>query len=350
MGPIAVKSVSIHRRGRPILIGVDLTVHPGERVGLLGRSGTGKTSLLRVIAGLDRPDDGSVEIGGREIGGPPAGVTMIFQGDAVYEHLDVEGNIAFPLDRGRERDAERRVREAAGRFFLAGVLHRSPATLSAGQRRAVSTARAMIRSDVSLVLLDDPLVGTDQKLRERLFTAIVADRDLTVVFATREAGDVLRWADRAAVLAGGRMEQVGRPLDVLRRPASLEVAETMGELNRIPGRFSAPDGVVEVAGSRLAPYEVPEHLRHGQRLVIGVRPADLDVAPAGTPFTRRLRGTVGRVEPVGATQRVLFGLDDVAGVGFCAEIDAVHRLMVGDRVDWSVGYLRLYEPSTGAAL
>lgn len=350
MGEIAVKGVSVAHRGAAILDGVDLHIERGDRLALLGPSGSGKTSLLRVMAGLDRPASGSVEVGGRPIDRRSEEVTMVFQGDSVYEHLDVEGNLAFPSSPGDAEERDRRVEEAARRFLLTRVLDRSPGTLSAGQRRVVAAARALARANVSVVLLDDPLVGADQRLRQRLVETILSDPGLTVVFATREGGDTLRWSDRVAVLAGGGLAQVGPPADVFRRPISLTVAEAMGELNRFPATVSRPDGRLEVAGSRIEPATLPD-VEDGHRVVMGVRPSGLRPAAAGTPFARRLRGVVGRVEPVGPIQRVLFGLGKL-GVGFCATIDAGRRIEVGERVDWELDPegLRIYDPLTGEAL
>lgn len=351
MGDIAVQGVSVAHRGTPILSGVELGVAAGERLALLGPSGSGKTSLLRVMAGLDRPTEGSVEIDGRPVERRSEEVTMVFQGDAIYEHLDVEGNLAFPSSGEDPEDRERRVDEAARRFLLTRVLDRSPGTLSAGQRRAVTAARALARPNVSVVLLDDPLVGADQRLRQRLVETVLSDRDLTVVFATREGTDTLRWGDRVAVLAGGGLAQIGAPTEVFRYPVSLTAAEVMGELNRFPATVSVPDGRLQVAGSRVAPATLPSGIDHGRRVVMGVRPSSLRLAGAGTPFARRLRGVVGRVETVGAIQRVLFGLGE-RGVGFCATIDAGPRLGAGDRVDWALepDDVRIYDPVSGAAL
>ncbi|MFP3916131.1 MAG: ATP-binding cassette domain-containing protein, partial [Actinomycetota bacterium] len=285
--------------------------------------------------------------------GPSRSVTMVFQGDSVYEHLSVEGNLSFPLTVGEEApDRRGRVRRTARRFSLDRVLERTPDSLSVGQRRAVSAARATIRSDITVALLDDPLVGADRHLRRRLLESIIADRSLTVVFSTREGDDTLRWADRVAVLAGGRIAQEGVPIDVYRRPVSLEVAEMMGEINRIPATVSRREDALEVAGSRLAFDRGRRGPRPGERVVAGVRPSRLEVAGPGTPFSRRLRGTVGRIEPLGPGVRVLFGLGDRKGVGFSAVVGSASGLEVGDPVDWSVrpGSLRLYDPRSGRAL
>lgn len=352
MGDVAVKGVAVAHGGAPVLSGVDLRIGPGERLALLGPSGSGKTSLLRVMAGLDRPADGSVEIDGRPVERRSEEITMVFQGGPIYEHLDVEGNLAFPPSAGDDpEDLERRVDEAARRFLLTRVLDRSPGTLSEGQRRMVAAARALARPNVSVVLLDDPLVGADQRLRRRMVETILSDPDLTVVFATREGNDTLRWGDRVAVLADGGLAQIGPPTEVLRRPVSLTVAEAMGELNRLPATVSLPEGRLEVAGSRLSAATLPPGIDNGRRVVIGVRPSALRLADDETPFNRRLRGVVGRIEMVGAIQRVLFGLGE-RGVGFCATIDAAPRLGVGDRVDWALetNEIRIYDPVSGVAL
>jgi ABC-type sulfate/molybdate transport systems ATPase subunit len=171
-------------------------------------------------------------------------------------------------------------------------------------------------------------------------------RALTVVFATREGEDALRWADRVAVLAQGRMAQVDVPLVVYRHPVCLDVAEAMGELNRIPATVS--DGRLHVAGSLLSAEA--GRLPEGRRVVMGVRPSALEVAVEETPFSRRLRATVGSVSRIGPVQRVLFGLGRQRGIGFCAEIAASHRIAVGDHIVWWVTAMRLYDPLTGAAL
>ncbi|HEX2153943.1 MAG TPA: ABC transporter ATP-binding protein [Acidimicrobiia bacterium] len=345
MGDISLRGVALSRQQPGLLAELDLEVAPGERVCLLGASGSGKTALLRAIAGLDPVTAGEIAVRPET----RRRLTMVFQDDAVYDHLDVERNISFPLQGAAGgSDIEKQVREAANRFYLGGLLSRRPGTLSTGQRTAVSTARALARSDLSVVLLDGPLIGTDPHLRQRLLEAVMSEPELTVIFASREGSDALRWADRVAVLAGGRLAQVGLPLEVYRAPGSLEVAELMGELNRIPAVARA--GGVDIGGSRLA-MGLPA-VENGRRLVVGLRPLDLIPARDGTPFDRRLRATVGRIEQVGATQRVMFGLGERPGVGFAAEIEADYRMARGVRIDWYVApdAVRLYDPVSGSAL
>lgn len=354
MSAIAVSQVRLVRDGRVVLEGIDLEVSATEHLCLIGASGSGKTSLLRVIAGLEEPEEGEVLVQGTSVSGTRRDVTMVFQDDVIYEHLDVTGNLDFPfrVTEGIEAQ-ESKVGEVADMFAIRRLLSRQPGTLSAGQRRVVSAARALVRPDVSVVLMDEPLVGTDPHRRARLVEAVMKRSELTVVLATNDPTDVLRWADRVAVMVERRLVQVGSPEDVYRRPVSLAAAEAIGEMNRIPAAVTAESGwSLEVGGSRIGLDTVPAGMKEGQRVVLGIRPSDLRPAWRGTPFDRRLRGSVGRVEPIGGTQRILFGLGETKGVGFVAEIDADEHVRAGDRLDWHVdpSAVRLFEPVTGEAL
>lgn len=350
-----MSAVRITRGGTTVLDPVDLLVERGEHLCVLGGSGSGKTALLRVIAGLDQPSRGEVDV----MGSPPRAarpdVTMIFQDDAAYDHLDVWGNLDFPFRLGGDApDRSDRVRGTASTFSIRRLLFRRTTELSSGQRRLVSAARALVRPGVALVLMDEPLVGTDPKRRARLVERVMERSELTVLIATHEPADAFRWADRVAVLDGGTVAQIGSPIEVYARPVTLDVAELMGEINRFPATLIHSDEGwhADVVGSRLLLAEPPPGSVHGQRVVAGVRPEDLDLASPGMPFDRRLRATVGRVELVGATQRVLFGLGGNAGIGFLARIEVAASMAAGDQLDWYVppGAIRLYEPISGEAL
>ncbi len=354
MDAIGLSGVRVVHRGVTVLDSVTLNVARGERLGLMGSSGSGKTSLMRVMAGLDRPAAGEVRVNGEAGVGRRRQVTMIFSQDAVYDHLDVEGNLDFPF-RVTEDSSDRhaRIADTADQFSLHRLMDRKPSTLSAGQRRVVAAARALVRPEVEVVLMDEPLVGTDPHRRQLLVEAVMARPDLTVVLATNDPADAFRWCDRIAVLAEGRVAQAGSPPDVYRDPCSLEVAEMIGELNRVPATVRrGAEWMVEVGGSTLALDPVPAGLVEGQRVVVGLRPGALTVASPGAPFERCLRGTVGRVEPLGARSRVLFGLGDQPGVAFVAEVADESRPKVGTRVDWLAppDAIGLYDPITGLRL
>lgn len=349
MGLVDLSNVAVGESGRPpVLSAVDLSVERGERFALLGASGAGKTLLLRVIAGLDEPLEGAITVRGRSPRRADPTVTMVFEEETVYDHLDVGGNLAFPLEISGVGAGDR-VRKTAQRFSIAGLLDRPARALSVGERRIVAAARSLTHPGRSLLLLDDALVGMDNELRRRFLSAVMDDPDLTVLFASREPKEVMRWADRVAVISGGRVAQIGDPVTVWRHPVSLDVAELIDELDRIPGTVSGD--LVEVGVSRLAmPPGVS--LPDGARVVVGVRPSHLSLAEPATPFHRRIAVTVGRVEPLGDRVRALFGLGSQRGMAFVAELGADARVHPGDRVDLAVELetMGLYEPVSGLAI
>jgi multiple sugar transport system ATP-binding protein len=215
--------------------GVDLDVQGGECLVLLGPSGCGKTTLLRLLAGLEHPDRGAISLGDRVITDvPPAqrDVAMVFQNYALYPHLTVRGNIAFPLEtRGVARaDIAARVDGVAARLGLEGLLDRRPAQLSGGQQQRVALARAVVRSP-AVYLLDEPLSNLDAQLRSRMraeLRRLQQELATTTLYVTHDQGEAMTLGDRVALLRDGRIEQLGAPLDLYRRPATTFVAAFMG--------------------------------------------------------------------------------------------------------------------------
>jgi thiamine transport system ATP-binding protein len=240
---LAVQAVEKRFGDRPVLDGVDLDVADGETLALLGPSGSGKSTLLRIVAGLERADHGTVLIGGEDVRGVAAhrrGVGFVFQDQALFPHLDVGGNVGFGLRMGGVADEERRrsVAESLELVGLPGFEARDPATLSGGAAQRVALARALAPRPRVLLLLDEPLAGLDQLLRERLLLELRSLFDavgVTVVAVTHDPTEAAALGRRVAVLIDGRIVQTGDPGEVLARPVSAAVAGLVGHRNVAAG-------------------------------------------------------------------------------------------------------------------
>jgi len=218
--------------------GIDLAVEEGEFFTLLGPSGSGKTTLLRLIAGFERPDAGRIELGGRDVTSVPPHLretNTVFQDYALFPHMTVGDNIAYGLRVKGVPGAERRERvERALRMVrLAGLDQRRPNQLSGGQRQRVALARAVI-NEPEVLLLDEPLGALDLKLRQEMqleLKRIQKQVGITFVYVTHDQEEALTMSDRVAVMANGRVEQVGPPVEVYERPATEFVAGFIGISN-----------------------------------------------------------------------------------------------------------------------
>lgn len=228
---------------------LNLSVERGRTVALLGPSGCGKTTLLRLIAGFERPHAGSVELGGRTLVDqgtfiPPERrwVGMVFQDYALFPHLNVESNVAFGLPKGRDRGRARALLSLVG---LNGLGSRMPHELSGGQQQRVALARTLA-AEPELVLLDEPFSNLDPALRVQVradVRRVLESLGTTAIFVTHDQEEALSLAQRVAVMLDGSVHQVGTPWEVYTRPASRQVAEFMGDANFLPGQVR--DGYVE---------------------------------------------------------------------------------------------------------
>jgi len=222
------------------LAGVDLEIRPGEFFTLLGPSGSGKTTLLRLIAGFERPDAGTIELGGRDISAVPPyarDVNTVFQDYALFPHMSLLANIEYGLRVKRVPRAQRRERalRALDMVRLTGLGERRPAQLSGGQRQRVALARAIV-NEPQVLLLDEPLGALDLKLRQEMQLELAHVQravGITFVYVTHDQEEALSMSDRIAVLNGGRIEQVGTPLEVYERPGTDFVAGFIGTSNLI---------------------------------------------------------------------------------------------------------------------
>ena len=239
-GGLAVRDVVVHYRDDDGTIatavdGVTLEVAPGEVVALLGPSGSGKSSLLRAVAGLEPVSAGSVTWDGRDLAGVPVhrrGFGLMFQDGQLFPHRDVAGNVAFGLEMQGVPVAERRaiVRDLLEVVGLAGFDQRPVSTLSGGERQRVALARSLAPRP-RLLLLDEPLSALDRALRERLageVRAALTATGTTAVFVTHDHDEAFAVADRIAVIDLGRLLQVAPPAELWHRPASRRVAEFLG--------------------------------------------------------------------------------------------------------------------------
>jgi len=357
----AVVSENIGRAydGRSVLSGINLTVGQGEIVALLGPSGCGKTTFLRIVAGLVAPDTGVLHLDGRVVADgsrglarPPEqrGLGMVFQDYALWPHLSVVDNVAFPLRMRGVGRAERRQRALAAldRVGLAQFAARSPGTLSGGQQQRVALARAVV-AEPPLVLFDEPLSNLDRELRESLAVDIrqlLLDLGLSAIYVTHDQGEAFTIADRVAVMQEGRIAQIAAPEMLFRQPASIDVARFLnigaiiaGEVSQ--SRFTASDATLEIA----APV-----CEAGSGSVPG-GPAQLLVPRAAirpaSPAEGKLRAVVSRCQFQGDRYLLHLTLDAADGLQ-AMTCSSDHAFRAGETIglDLQAERLRLYPATT----
>jgi iron(III) transport system ATP-binding protein len=275
---------------------VTLAVHPGELFAVLGPSGCGKTTLLRLIAGFERPDGGSVTVGGNAVAGERVWVAperrrigMVFQDYALFPHLTVERNVAFGCRRGDQDGAQRALE-------LVGLQHkadRHPHELSGGERQRVALARALAPGP-DVVLLDEPFSSLDATLRadlRREVELILRDAGTSAILVTHDQEEALTLADRLALMREGRIVQVGSPEDVYAQPAERWAAQFVGEVNVIPGVLRGESVHTEVGSFDLVS---PASASPRESVHIAVRPEQLEFRRGREPnaevIEREFRG------------------------------------------------------------
>jgi putrescine transport system ATP-binding protein len=267
---------------------VDLDIYRGELFALLGGSGCGKTTLLRMLAGFVAPDAGSVRIEGADMLPLPPyerPVNMMFQSYALFPHMTVEDNVAFGLRRDgvEKEEITRRVAEVLKLVQMEAFAGRKPDRLSGGQRQRVALARSIVKRP-KVLLLDEPLSALDKKLREATRFELVEIQKqvgITFVVVTHDQEEALSLATRIAVMDQGRIIQVGRPSEIYEHPTSRFVADFIGSVNLFDGRFKAP-GVIdcpETGGDLLA--EAAADQVAGAAACLAVRPERIRLAKPG---------------------------------------------------------------------
>ncbi|MGX5733020.1 ABC transporter ATP-binding protein [Bosea thiooxidans] len=293
-----------------VLHGIDLDVADGEFVVFVGPSGCGKSTLLRSIAGLEEISGGSIAIDGADVTHLPAserGLAMVFQSYALYPHMSVYANMAFALENmGFRRDEiDKRVRRAATMLRLTDYLERKPKALSGGQRQRVAIGRAIVR-DPKIFLFDEPLSNLDAELRvatRKELAALHAEIGGTMIYVTHDQVEAMTLANRIVVLQGGRIEQVGTPLELYNRPDNLFVAGFIGSprMNLLPGRVVRA-GTVAVGEGGHEVACATGRLATGSTVTLGIRPEHLALAPP----SRGLSLAIDLVERLGG-ESYLYG-------------------------------------------
>jgi ABC-type sugar transport system ATPase subunit len=288
MAGLAIRGVQKRFGEQQILHGIDLDIADGEFVVFVGPSGCGKSTLLRTICGLEEPDAGTIAIGGRDMTHvEPAkrGIAMVFQSYALYPHMTVYDNMAFGLKLAGTPAAQVRekVQQAAASLRIEALLQRKPKELSGGQRQRVAIGRAIVRHP-EVFLFDEPLSNLDAALRVQMRIELKnLHRTLksTMIYVTHDQVEAMTLADRIVVLRGGKVEQVGAPLELYNRPGNLFVAGFMGSpaMNFIQGTVRG--GAVEAAGVRLAVADVAG-LADGAAVTLGLRAEHVQLGAPGS--------------------------------------------------------------------
>lgn len=304
--------------------GVDAEIEDGQSLVLLGKSGCGKTTTMRCIAGLETPARGRITIGDQvvfdsekniNVPSHKRNVGMVFQSYAVWPHRTIFENVAFPLQMKKvsKKESATRVDEALAMVGLDGFQNRGASLLSGGQMQRVALARSLVMRP-SVLLLDEPLSNLDARLRDHLrieLRALQQELHLTCVYVTHDQGEALALADRIALMQNGKLAQVGSPREIYESPASASIADFLGVSNIFPVQTNGKPGVYGMTDHRLelstAPVPVPVA---GDGIKACIRPEDVIVSVQRTPnSSNNWPGTVKVASYQGAEVRYLVELD-----------------------------------------
>ncbi len=291
-----------------VIHGVDIEIADGEFVVIVGPSGCGKSTLLRMVAGLERITGGTIAIGDRvvnELEPKDRDIAMVFQNYALYPHFSVYENMAYGLKiRGLSKaEIDQRVQKAAKILELGTFLQRKPRQLSGGQRQRVAMGRAIVR-EPAVFLFDEPLSNLDAKLRVQMrleIKRLQRELDVTSIYVTHDQVEAMTLADRLIVMNAGVADQIGTPMDVYTRPASVFVAGFIGSpaMNFLAGKVSAGSRAIELAGTGAVhvtlPLAVATTAAAGTPVAVGIRPEHLHPAADGA-----LEFEIELAEPLGA--------------------------------------------------
>jgi len=355
---LELRSISKNFGENQALDDINLTVEHGSLIVLLGPAGAGKTTTLRIVAGLEAPSSGSIFIEGEDFTKHQPNqrdIAMIFDNLALYPNKSGFENIASPLRIAKtpKDEINRRVHEMAGMLKIDHILDRTPATFSGGERQRVALGRAMVRQP-RFYLLDEPLSSLDFMLRIDLRTELKRlqrETGQTFLFATPDYTEALALADTVCVLLDGRVRQVAKAQELYDDPVDRDVARFVGNppINIMPARITRDNGTAYVSvGSMNMP--LPNRLEHDlptsvSDVEIGLRPENVRIVQQGSDATH-MTGVVNDLEPLGMHTTV--GLD-LEGVNLFFTVEGVQEFKDGDKIDVNVDLesLLFFDPETG---
>ena len=272
---------------------LNLAIGKGEFLTMLGPSGSGKTTCLMMLAGFETATSGEIKLAGKPINSVPPhkrGIGMVFQNYALFPHMTVSENLAFPLEvRGMGKaERETKVKRALDMVQMFGFINRRPAQLSGGQQQRIALARALV-FDPSLVLMDEPLGALDKQLREHMQFEIKHLHEslgITVVYVTHDQGEALTMSDRVAVFNDGRIQQLDTPSDLYERPNNSFVAQFIGENNKLAGiieDIGAGRALVRLQNGELIDATPVNVSAKGQKTLVSIRPERVEFKPEMLP-------------------------------------------------------------------
>jgi multiple sugar transport system ATP-binding protein len=353
MTQLALKSLSKSYGAFHVFDNLDLEAQPGEIVVVFGGSGTGKTILLRLIAGVEEPSSGIIEIEGRDVVDIPPesrNVGMAFQNFALFPHMSAAENIATPL-RALNANAEKvkaGIDRVANLLKISHVLGHAPRELSNGQKQRTSLARALA-AEPKILLLDDPLRNVDAKLRFEMrleLPRLLRQSGATVLYVTQDYKEAMALADRIAVLQGGKFVQLATPVDIYEHPATLDVAKLFGDpvINTVDVALASKGAalIAAVGGVAIA-IDKAYKAYAGKTVTLGVRPDAVKLGRGG------IAATVMAVTPLNERTVLLLQADD--GMEFLASLPSSSAAPKPDaRVDASFSAIHLFDKESGARL
>jgi spermidine/putrescine transport system ATP-binding protein len=301
--------------------GLDLQIGEGEFFSLLGSSGCGKTTTLRMVAGFEEPDEGHILLDGQDLGQVAPHkrpVNTVFQSYALFPFLDVHENVAFGLkyQRATKDDVRRRVGAALELVQMNSMAKRKPHQLSGGQQQRVALARALVL-EPTVLLLDEPMGALDAKLRKQLqleLRSLQKTVGTTFVYVTHDQDEALTMSDRLAVLEKGKVQQVGTPSEVYSTPANTHVATFLGTANLWPATVTgAHQGGITCSVGGLSLHIAGQDARAGDEVSVMVRPERVEVAaePSGVEGSNVLKARVDTLTFRGAHTNVLLDCADL---------------------------------------